>query len=148
MTRSRGKSCTHTGIHCLRVTVGVIAGALMLNLVLTSAALAVPQDPKSFEVTLDCEGLDDLIVVVHPGIGRPLWDVSSAEVSNEPNYLIKSVDQDVYIDGVFIGSFSYRFGNKFGVGTPIKCTYQESLIDADGHLIEIDANSEVVPKQR
>ena len=128
------------------ITAAVLTAVVSGSFVLTSAALAVPQDPKSFEVTLDCEGLDDLIVVVHPGIGRPLWDVSSAEVSNKPNYLIKSVDQDVFVDGVFIGSFSYRFGNKFGVGTPIKCTYQESLIDADGHLIEIDANSEVVPK--
>ena len=130
------------------ITAVVLTAVVSGSFVLTSAALAVPQDPKSFEVTLDCEGLDDLIVVVHPGIGKALWDVSSAEVSNKPNYKIKSVDQDVFVDGVFIGSFSYRFGNKFGVGTPIKCTYQESLIDADGHLIEIDANSEVVPMQR
>lgn len=130
------------------ITAAVLTAVVSGSFVLTSAALAVPQDPKSIEITIDCEELGHLIVTVHPGLGKPIWDVSSAEVLNKPSYMLKSIDQDVYVDGVFIGTFSYRFGNKFGVGTPIACTYQESLIDRDGHLIEVDGNSELVPMQR
>lgn len=74
----------------------------------------------------NCTDGTGTILTLHPGIGKALWDVTTEVVSNAPSYLIKSIDQDVYVNDVFIGHFSYRFGQKVGLGDGFTCIYTEN----------------------
>ena len=122
------------------LTVSVIATLVlvqgMLIILATSAGAAPIDSPQAVVVQADCEGVGT-VLVLHPGIGKPLWDVSSAEVTGGPDYMIKSLAEDVHVNGVFIGSFTYSFGNRVGQGEPITCTFYESFIDDAGNLIEV-----------
>jgi hypothetical protein len=137
--RKEGKAMASTKrLHSFTVsavaTLGLVQGLLMFCM---ESAHAAPIDsPQAVVVQADCEGLGT-VLVLHPGIGKPMWDVSSAEVTGGPDYMIKSIDEDVYMNGDFIGSFTYSFGNRVGQGESIRCTFYETFIDDGGNLIEV-----------
>ena len=58
-----------------------------------------------------------------------------------PNYLVKGIDQDVFVNGQSTGVFSYRFGNKVGLGDAITCTYVETLTLANGDIAVVYGTS-------
>ena len=124
----------------IRSKVGLVAGALALTLVVVPAASAVPQDPNSTPVSQDCEGSTGVRIFLHPGVGKALWEVT-AEATPNPNYLIKVLEHDEYVNGQYIGHFTSRFGNKTGLGDTFRCTFYETFTDPDGNLIEVYGTS-------
>jgi hypothetical protein len=83
--------------------------------------------------------------VLAPGAGIALWEVTVEDVTPDPNYLIKTRELDVYINGQFIGHFVDSFGNKTGLGETFTCTFYETFTDPDGNLIEVFGTSDRVP---
>lgn len=129
----------------IRAVIGLVTGALAFMLVLAPAASAVPQDPNSTPVPQDCEGSTGVRVFLHPGAGIALWEVTVEEVTPDPNYLLKTRELDVYINGEFTGHFVDSFGHKTGLGETFVCTFEESFTDPDGNLVEIFGTSYRVP---
>jgi hypothetical protein len=115
--------------------------ALATAVMLAPAALALPQDPKAHTLASTCGDSTSVTLTLHPGIGKALWDVTSVDVTNSPSFLIKGIDQEVFVNGESIGMFAYRFGNKIGLGDPITCTYTETFTGANGELIEVHGTS-------
>ena len=106
-----------------------------LGFVLASPATAfagVPAAPNAVRVLQDCDGSTSASLFLHPGLGKALWDITTDDVANEPGALIKAIDHDVYLDGEYLGTFHYSFGNKVGLGEPVLCTYHEQLTTPDG----------------
>ena len=118
--------------------------AVLVSIAIMPSASAVPGDPNAVVVAQDCTDGTGTIVTLHPGTGKALWDVTTEVVSKSPSYLIKSIDHDVYVNGNFAGSFSYRFGNKVGLGDVFTCTYTETFTTPDGDLVEIYGTSDKV----
>ena len=128
----------------IRAMIGLVMGALAFMLVVAPAASALPQDPNATPVPQDCDG--ELRVFLRPGGGIALWDVTVEDVTPDPNYLLKTREVDVYINGQFIGHFVDSFGNKTGLGETFTCTFSESFTDpVTGNLIEVFGTSEKVP---
>ena len=121
-------------------TIGLVTGMASFTLLFAPAASAVPRDPNAVAVPVQCDG-GTWVTYLHPGIGAALWDVTTEDVTNAPNALIKSIDQDVYVNGEFIGTFHYSNGNMTGLGEADTCTYYESFTDRDGNFIEIYGTS-------
>ena len=115
-----------------RLTVALMGTALTL-LLAPAAALGLPQDPNATAVTQYCDGSAVAIVFIHPGgAGTALWDITTEDVTNGPNRLIKEVSGEVFKDDVLIGTFLRSFGNKTGQGEPIRCEFTESFTFPDG----------------
>jgi hypothetical protein len=127
----------------IRAAIGLVTGALAFMLVVAPAASAVPQDPNSTPVLQDCGG--ELRVFLRPGAGIALWEVTFEDVTPDPNYLIKTREIDVYVNGELIEHFVDSFGNKTGLGETSTCTFSESFTDPDGNLIEVFGTSDRVP---
>lgn len=127
----------------IRAVVGLVTGALAFMLVVAPAASAVPQDPNSTPVPQDCEG--STRVFLHPGAGIALWEVTVEDVTPDPNYLLKTRELDVYINGEFIEHIVDSFGHKTGLGETFTCTFYETFTDPDGNLIEVFGTSDKVP---
>lgn len=127
----------------IRAVIGLVTGALAFMFVLAPAASAVPQDPNATPVEQDCDG--ELRVFLRPGNGIALWDVTAEDVTPDPNYLLKTRELDVYVNGDLIAQIDDSFGNKTGLGETSTCTFYESFTDPDGNLIEIFGTSEKVP---
>jgi len=123
-----------------RFTVALMWTALTL-LLAPAAALGYPQDPFAVPVNQECEGTTGVIVFIHPGAGTALWDITTEDVTNGPNHLIKEVFGEVFKDGVSIGTFHRSFGNKTGQGDPIRCTFTEDFTFPDGDLGQVVAVS-------
>ncbi|HYT79035.1 MAG TPA: hypothetical protein VEQ37_07225 [Actinomycetota bacterium] len=79
-------------------------------------------------------------VFLHPGLGDILWEVT-AEATHDPNYLIKVLEHDEYVNGQYIGHFTYSFGNKTGLGDTFRCTFYETFTDPNGNFIEVYGTS-------
>jgi hypothetical protein len=124
----------------IRSMISLVTGVLALMLVVVPAASAVPQDPNSMAVSQDCEGSTGARVFLHPGVGDALWEVT-AEATPDPNYLIKVLEHDEYVNGQYIGHFTYSFGNKTGLGDTFRCTFYETFTDPDGNFIEVYGTS-------
>jgi hypothetical protein len=127
----------------IRAMIGLVTGALAFMLGVAPAASAVPQDPNATPVEQDCDG--ELRVFLRPGSGIALWDVTVEDVTPEPNYLLKTRELDVYVNGVLTEQIVDSFGNKTGLGETSTCTFSESFTDPDGNLIVIVGTSEKVP---
>ena len=54
-----------------------------------------------------------------------LRDVTTEVVSRSPSSLIKSIHHDVYVNGTSVGTFTYQFGQKVGLGEVFTCSYVE-----------------------
>ena len=128
-----------------RAVIGLVTGALPFMLVVAPAASAVPQDPNATPVPHDCEGSTEPRVFLRPGAGIALWDVTVEDVTPDPNYLLKTREIDVYVNGELIDQVVDSFGNKTGLGETFTCTFYESFTDPDGNLIEVFGTSEKVP---
>ncbi|HEY3023017.1 MAG TPA: hypothetical protein VGK11_05215 [Actinomycetota bacterium] len=140
MDRATRERRTPRRMFSIRSMTGLVAGALALSLVLVPAASAVPQDPNSTPVSQDCEGSTGVRIFLHPGAGKALWEVT-AEATPDPNYLIKVLEHDEYVNGQYIGHFTYSFGNKTGLGDTFRCTFYETFTDPDGNFIEVFGTS-------
>lgn len=117
----------------IRIVRLALAPALGLVVAVPATAFAaVPQGPNVVEVVQDCEGSASPTLFLHPGLGKALWDITTADVTSGPNALIKAIDHQVYLNAQFIGTFHYSFGNKVGQGDPVVCTYHEQLATPDG----------------
>jgi hypothetical protein len=127
----------------IRAVIGLVTGALAFMLVVAPAASAVPQDPNATPVEQDCDG--ELRVFLRPGSGIALWDVTVEDVTPDPNYLLKTRELDVYVNGVLTEQIVDSFGNKTGLGETFTCTFSESFTDPVGNLIVIVGTSEKVP---
>lgn len=123
-----------------RFTVALMGTALALVLA-PAAALGYPQDPNATAVTQYCDGSAVAIVFIHPGTGTALWDITTGDVTNGPNQLIKEVSGTVFRDNLPIGTFLRSFGNKTGQGVPIRCTFTENFTFPDGALGRVEAVS-------
>jgi hypothetical protein len=109
-----------------------------------SSASAVPQDPNATVIAQECTGGTGSIVTLHPGAGKALWDVTAQVVSKAPSYLIQSVELDIYVNGEFVGTDRFSFGNKTGVGDVVSCTFTETFTTPDGDLVEIFGSGDKV----
>ena len=127
----------------IRAVIGLVTGTLAFMLVMAPAASAVPQDPNAMPVPQDCGG--ELRVFLRPGAGIPLWEVTFEDVTPDPNYLLKTRELDVYVNGELIEQVVDSFGNKTGLGETFTCTFSESFTDPDGNLFEVFGTSEKVP---
>jgi hypothetical protein len=127
----------------IRAVIGLVTGALAFMLVVAPAASAVPQDPNATPVPQDCDG--ELRVFLRPGAGIALWDVTVEDVIPDPNYLLKTRELDVYVNGELTAQLVDSFGNKTGLGETSTCTFSESFTDPDGNLVEVFGTSEKVP---
>ena len=123
-----------------RLTLALMGTAFAL-LLAPAAASAVPQDPNSVAVTQYCDGSAVAIVFIHPGAGTALWDITTEDVTNGPNRLIKEVSGKVFKDDVLIGTFLRSFGNKTGQGEPIRCEFTENFTFPDGTAGRVEAVS-------
>jgi hypothetical protein len=135
---------TRRRIPSIRIVIGLVT-ALALMIVLAPAASAVPNDPNATPVPQDCEGSTGVRVFLHPGAAPVLWEVTSEDVTPDPNYLIKSVERDVFVNGEFIGHSITSLGNKTGLGETFVCTFVETFTDPDGNLVQIFGTSYKVP---
>jgi hypothetical protein len=94
--------------------------ALTLLLTLAAAVLpagvadAAPSAPN-VRVSLECEGFSSVIVVTHPGLGKAVWDITSGEISNGPDYHLKRIELTVYRNGTRWDSGVWTFGTKNGM---------------------------------
>ena len=140
MDRATRERRARRRIFSIRSMMGLVTGALALMLVVVPAASAVPQDPNSTPVSQDCEGSTGVRIFLHPGLGDILWEVT-AEATHDPNYLIKVLEHDEYVNGQYIGHFTYSFGNKTGLGDTFRCTFYETFTDPDGNFIEVYGTS-------
>ena len=140
MDRATRERRTPRRMFSIRSMMGLVTGALALTLVLVPAASAVPKDPNSTPVAQDCEGSTGVRIFLHPGVGKALWEVT-AEATPDPNYLIKVLEHDEYVNGQYVGHFTYSFGNKTGLGDTFRCTFYETFTDPDGNFIEVYGTS-------
>ena len=116
----------------------VLATSLALTLSLAPAAAGAPiKSPQAVRVQAKCEGSPDTVLLLHPGIGKPIWDISRGVATGGPDYMIKSITDEVFVNGTSIGAFTYSFGNRVGQGEPITCTYHETFVDASGNAIDV-----------
>jgi hypothetical protein len=125
-------------------TIGLVTAMAALTLLLAPAALSVPKGPNVTVVQQACDG-GTWVTYLHPGTGKALWDVTTEVVTNGPNALIKAIDQEIFVNGESIGVFSFRFGNKTGLGDSFTCTYVESFTAPNGDAIEVHGTSYKVP---
>ena len=124
-----------------RLTVALMGTALTL-LLAPASALGLPQDPNATAVTQYCDGSAVAIVFIHPGgAGTALWDITTEDVTNGPNRLIKEVSGEVFKNDVLIGTFLRSFGNKTGQGEPIRCEFTENFTFPDGTAGRVEAVS-------
>jgi hypothetical protein len=130
------KAHKRLGNHVRRL-ISLLAMAIIVGVATVPSASAVPQDPKAFVLAQDCTDGTGTILTLHPGVGKALWDVTTEVVSKAPSYLIKRVDQDVYVNDVFIGHFTFRFGEKVGLGDEFTCTYTETFTTPDGDVVKV-----------
>ena len=127
-----------------RFLVGAVSASLLL--VISVPALGAPNNSaNSKRVPVSCQGASVTVVLV-PSIGKPLWDVSTGEATNGPNYMIKTLSQEIFVGGTSIGVFSFKFGNRTGQGAPITCTYEEHFVDGDGAQVDVYGTVQVVRK--
>ena len=125
-----------------------LVGAVLASLIsLTAApALGAPNNSaNSKRVPVACQGASVTVVLV-PSIGKPLWDVSTGDATNGPNYMIKALEQEIFVAGTSVGVFSFKFGNRTGQGAPITCTYEEHFLDGDGAQVDVYGTVQVVRK--
>ena len=108
----------------------------LLSLVAGSAAAAPTKGANTKTVAVQCQGSSVGVIMV-PSIGKALWDVSTSEPSNGPNYMIKALTQEVFVNGGSIGVFSFSFGKRTGQGATTTCTYQEHFLDASGAQVDV-----------
>ena len=109
------------------------------------AALGVPANATL--VPVECEGSSLTMVLVPNGPSKALWDASVEDLSNGPNYLIKQITQEIFVDGQSIGVATYLFGNRTGQGEPITCSYEEHFIDPrTGAQVDVYGTSFLVPR--
>ena len=134
-------NATHTFLGRL---VGALAATAAFGILTAPSAGAVPQDPNAVVVAQDCAADTGTIVVLHPGTGKALWDVTTEVVSKSPSYLIKSIHHDVYVNGTSVGTFTYQFGRKVGLGEVFTCSYVERFTAPNGDLVEIYGISDKV----
>jgi hypothetical protein len=137
------RTLKRSGNHFRRLSI-LMGLTIIVGFAIMPSASAVPQDPNAVVVAQDCTDGTGTIVTLHPGTGKALWDVTTEVVSKAPSYLIKGIDHDVYVNGSLVGSFSYRFGNKVGLGEVFTCTYTETFTTPGGDLVEIFGTSEKV----
>ena len=137
---ARSSHCTVTS----RRLVGALAAAVAFGVLTVPSAEADPQDPNAVVVAQDCAADTGTIVVVHPGTGKALWDVTTEVVSKSPSYLIKSIHHDVYVNGTAVGTFTYQFGQKVGLGEVFTCSYVERFTAPNGDQVEIYGISDKV----
>jgi hypothetical protein len=81
-----------------------------------------------------------------PSIGKALWDVSTGDPSNGPNYMIKTLTQEIFVNAGSIGVFSFSFGKRTGQGAATTCTYQEHFLDANGAQVDVLGTVSLVSK--
>jgi len=116
-------------------TLGVLVGA---SLTAGPAAAAPNDSPQAVRVDVVCEGASTTIVM-HPGGGKALWDVSTGDAANGPDYLIKSLTGSGTLNGEPLGPFSFSFGKRVGQGAPITCAFHEEITDPEtGDLLVVD----------
>jgi hypothetical protein len=77
-------------------------------------AVGAPSDP-TVRVTLECEGFASTIVVTHPGLGKAIWDITSGQISNGPDYHLKRIELTVYRNGTLWDAGVWSFGTKNGM---------------------------------
>ena len=131
---------------CSRVVRLSMVPALGLVLAAPVTALAgVPQGPNAVRVLQICDGSTSATLFLHPGLGKALWDITTDDVANGPDALIKTIDHEVYLDGEYVGTFHYSFGNKVGQGEPVVCTYHEHFTTPDG-VVDIWGTSQHLVK--
>ena len=80
-------NATHTSVRRLA---GALAATIAFGVLTVPSAGAVPQDPNAVVVAQDCAADTGTIVVLHPGTGKALWDITTEVVSKSPSYLIKA----------------------------------------------------------
>jgi len=114
----------------IRTVMGLATGVLAITLLSPVAASAEPNSGIPLEQ--DCEDSSGVRVFQHPGSGRVLWELTSGDVTNGPNYLIKNLEIDVYVDGVFLLHDSLAYGKKTGLGEAFVCTFEEHFTAANG----------------
>lgn len=113
-------------------------------MLLVPAALGAPANAKL--VPVECEG-SALTMVLVPGTGKPLWDASIENLSNGPNYLIKLLTQEVFVNGQSTGVATFSFGNRTGQGEPITCSYEEHFVDPrTGAQVDVYGTVSLVPR--
>jgi hypothetical protein len=98
-------------------------------------------------VPVECEGSSLTMVLVPNGPSKALWDASTENLSNGPNYLIKLLTQEVFVDGQSIGVATFSFGHRTGQGEPITCSYEEHFVDPrTGAQVDVYGTSYLVPR--
>jgi hypothetical protein len=109
---------------------GTTAAALLL---LTPTAVAAPaNNPTEVHVTVECEG-SSATLLMHPGLGKGVWDISAEDVSNSPDFLIQHIFIEVYVNGAFQGDGHFEFGKKTGQTDRVMCDTTESWVDEAGN---------------
>jgi len=139
MTQRHNRSGKH-----FRRLISLLATATIVGAATMPSASAVPQDPNGTVLAQECAAGTGSIVTLRPGAGKALWDVTTEVVSKAPSYLIKSIVLDIYVNGEFIGTDTFLFGNKNGVGDIVTCTFTETFTTPEGDLVEIFGSGERV----
>jgi len=129
MERATRERRTSRRVFSIRAVIGLVTGALALTLVLAPAASAGPPASGS-PLTQRCD--DSVRVFLHGGGGIALWEVTT-EVTPHPNYLIKTLDLDISVNGGPVFHVTRSFGNKTGHGDPFTCTFVEHFTDNKGN---------------
>ncbi len=117
----------------------------VFSLLALPAAAAPTKGANTKTVAVQCQGSSVSVIMV-PSIGKPLWDVSTGDPSNGPNYMIKTLTQEVFVSGASIGVFTFNFGKRTGQGATTTCTYQEHFLDANGAQVDVIGTVYVVSK--
>jgi hypothetical protein len=111
---------------------GTTAAALLL---LTPTAVAEPaNNPTQVHVPVDCEG-SSATLLMHPGLGKGVWDISTEDVSNSPDFLIQHIFIEFYVNGEFQGDGHFDFGKKTGQTDRTVCDTTESFVDGAGNQL-------------
>ena len=106
--------------------------ALAATILPAGAAIAAPSNPI-VRVTLECETFTNTIVVTHPGLGKAVWDITSGQISNGPDYHLKRIELTVYRNGILWDSGVWNFGTKNGMDA-VSCTQlDETWVDEEGN---------------
>jgi hypothetical protein len=108
------------------------SAAAVLLLSPATAAAAPVTNPTQVHVTVDCEG-SSATLLMHPGTGKGVWDISAEEVSNSPDFLIKHIFLEVYVNGEILGSGHFDFGKKTGQSDRVTCDTTETFTDDAGN---------------
>jgi hypothetical protein len=117
----------------------------LLSLIAVPAVAAPTNGAKTKTVAVQCQGSSVSVIMV-PSIGKSLWDVSTSDPSNGPNYMIKTLTQEIFVSGGSIGVFTFNFGKRTGQGAAIACSYQEHFLDGNGAQVDVFGTVHLVSK--